>query len=363
MTDPQAQLVPAKQVNPISPLLPISVLLVSAAQSFNLLHKHCLRSPFIEAWAQTCESSPRQYITHPAFGTLDTITCVLVEFFSAAVNDVATNVLAVEFLCLFGTMLLIGYISANRSSAGKAVRWGTTAAFMLAQLLGAAVVYPVYVSMIVYKGSTSARASFVPSAWARTLLPAVFVSFIVPSLVLVFPKLLSTDQTNMVIAVWQLFPIAFTVVSSVLALCLTGSGHSLSTSDMMVSTALIISSMDFMVLISFLAHLYAVYLTYANSLAPASFVPDSALSSPLAVTKAFFTFDFVGCMVATWTLIFYDTSRFASVGRTSLLSAAFIALFGTLLLGPGGSAAWAWSNIEKARLRALVADRPRKANK
>lgn len=353
---------PAREVNTISPLLPISVLLVSAAQSFNLLHKQCLQSPKVDEWAQTCRTLGGRYLGHASLSRIDSTICLMVQFFSAGVDDSATKVLWIEFLGLFGTIILVGYISANRSSAGRIVKWGTTIAFVLMQLFGAAVVSPLYYAMIVYKGSSSARASFIPSGWARTLLPSLIVAFIIPSMVMVVPELFTEYHREMAIAIWQPFPIAFSLMSIILALCFTGSGSSKSTSDAMVSTALIISSMDFMVVLSTLCHLYAVYIIYTERLPLRSFVPDLELMSTSAVTQAFLSFDFLGCMISLWTLIFYDTSRFAGVGRTSVTSAAVIAVLGTVLLGPGGAAAWAWSNIEKARLGALVADRPRKTS-
>ena len=360
-TDAGTVTLPTKQVNPISPLLPISVLIVTSAQAYNIMHRHCLSSPHVQTWIAQCEANPGQFLSYKSLRTLDTVTCVLVKFFAAAWDDSASKALCSEFMALFGIVTLIMMISSNRSSAGSFVRWGSTIVFLLMQILGAGVVLPVYLSVIVYNGSRSARASFIPSGWARALLPTLIVAYLLPSMSMMIPSLFTARQQEIGIALWQPFPVYVSAIAAVLALLFTGSGTAMSTSDAMVSTTLIVSSMDFMVLVSVLCHIYAISIVYTAGTPLSAFIPLSNLPTPASVSHGFLTFDMLAVLVSLWTLIFYDTTRFAGVGKTSIISAALIAVVGTVVLGPGGAAAWAWSNVEKARLGALVADRPRKS--
>ncbi|CCG84143.1 protein of unknown function [Taphrina deformans PYCC 5710] len=350
---------PAKEVAKISPLLPIAVLLITSAQAYKVLHKHCLANPNgLQALSQLCAVQPGHYFANQ---DADRATCLLVESFKVAINDAATYTLLLEFCPLVALMMLVGIISANRSSAGVAVRWGTTATYLAMQIVTAAVTLPLYFSLIVWNSSSSARASFVPSGVSRALLPALACGYGVPVLAMMAPSALTDSAAwEWAIASWQIFPIFVSVIGVVLAFCFTGVTGGQTTSDAMMSTTFIVCTMDTVILGSVAVHAYALYFAHTSDLVLSSLIPSIELSSLTQVMHALFTFDFLGCMIAIWTLIFYDTTRFAGVGKTSLLSASFLAIFGTIFLGPGGAAAWAWSNIERARLGALVADRPPK---
>ncbi|KAJ8607097.1 hypothetical protein MRB53_040533 [Persea americana] len=285
--------------------------------------------------------------------------CAMYE--EVGMNHRPTKALCMEFLTVIAVLTVIGVISANRSSAGPIVRWGTTFFFLVMQAIGGGVALPIYFCFIVYNGSQSARASFVPSGWARSLLPAIMVGYFLPCVTMLLPTLFTQRQQDVGLAIWQAFPAYVSLIAAILAVIFTGSGLvAMSTSDAMVSTTLIISTMDFMVLASIIGHVYAIYIAYSDGMTLASFIPEVNLTTPEHVSHAFLTFDFLACMIALWTLIFYDTTRFAGVGKTSITVSVLISVLGTVVLGPGGAAAWAWSNIEKARLGALVADRPKK---
>lgn len=204
-----------------------------------------------------------------------------------------------------------------------------------------AVVLPIYYILIVWKSSSSARASFMPSGSARALLPAVLFGFLIPSIFLLAPEFFQNQAfLEWGIAVWQLFPILVSFVATTLGFCFSGSdSRSITTTEAVISTTFIVSSLDTTILISFVLHLYAIYSIYNQGLTISTFLPNSDFGTAEDAFYAFFAIDLLGCLISTWTLIFYDTSRYAGVGKTSVLSAALIAVFGTLLFGPGGAAA------------------------
>lgn len=327
-----------KQVIKISPMLPITVLLMVSAQGYKFIHKYSLQGTSPSAFSQTCSHLSGRYFAD--WEPLDAVTCNLVQFWLAAVHDPATRIVLFEFLGLIATVVVVGLISMNRSSAGFVVKWGTTSFWLISQVLGAAVIFPIYFSLIVYKSSSSARASFMPSGSARAILPALILGYLIPSAALMSPGFFPDKMVfEWVVAAWQLFPIAVSVVAIVLGLGFNGVGGSMTTSDAMISTTLIIGSMDTVVLMSFLLHIYALYSVYVQNITYLDFVPGLDMNSPIEAARTLLSFDFTCCLVAVWTLIFYDTSRFAGVGKTSILSAVMIATFGTVVIGPGGAAA------------------------
>lgn len=316
-TKPRAASVP-KEVTQINPLMPISVLVLTAAQAYKILHKYCLASESgLKTLHELCALQDRRYVSDV---TLNRGICLLVEFFKAAIEDPISHVLLVEFASVVAVATLIGLISANRSSAGTTVRWGTTAFLMFMQVVGGAIALPIYFALIVYHSSSSARASFIPSGIARALLPALVCGFVLPSVALVAPGIFpSRSVWELALAIWQLFPILVSVINMVLGFCFTGVRGSKTTSDAMISTTFIVGTMDTVILGSFLMHVYALYSVYTHGFMPMDFLPAIKMETLTQVVHAFFTFDFLGFLISIWTLIFYDTSRFAGVGKTSVL--------------------------------------------
>lgn len=307
----------AKEVAKISPLLPIAVLLASAAQCYYVLHVRLMGSPNgMRELERICSTQVDKYFSHL---DLNRGTCKLVEAFRAAVYNPATKVVLLEFAALVAVITLIAVISSNRSSAGFIVKWGSTAFLMVMQVLGGAVALPILFANVVWNSSSSARASFIPSGTARALYPALFCGFLAPSLVLVAPEPFQKGGIlDQALAFWQIFPILVSIVTMVLAFCFTGIGIAKTTSDAMISTTFIVSTMDNVILFSFLMHAMSIYAAYDQGLTVMDFVPLVTMSSLAEVMHAFFVIDFLGFLVAVWTLIFYDTSRFAGVGKTSI---------------------------------------------
>lgn len=344
MSGTNAPRLSSKSVTKISPLLPIAILLVTSAQAYKVLHKFILATPQASKIDEICAKIPGRY-----FGSLgmvdlrplDGLTCALVQIFSVVIYHPASRIVLLEFMGLIAVVAIIGLISSSRSSAGTLVKWGTTTAFMIMQVIGGAVVLPIYYILIVWKSSSSARASFMPSGSARALLPAVLFGFLIPSIFLLAPEFFQNQAfLEWGIAVWQLFPILVSFVATTLGFCFSGSdSRSITTTEAVISTTFIVSSLDTTILISFVLHLYAIYSIYNQGLTISTFLPNSDFGTAEDAFYAFFAIDLLGCLISTWTLIFYDTSRYAGVGKTSVLSAALIAVFGTLLFGPGGAAA------------------------
>lgn len=344
-----------REVTHINPLMPISVLILTAAQAYKVLFKICLGHEYgLRALSQACALQSSRYVSDE---TSNRGICIYVEVFKTAIENPITRILLVEFAGLVAVVTLIGFISANRSSAGSPVRWGTTAFLMLMQAIGGAIALPIYYSLIIYNSSSSARASFIPSGFARALLPALVCGYVLPTVAIVAPEIFPTiDIWEWVIVYWQIFPVLVSSINMVLGFCFTGVRGSKTTSDAMISTTFIIGTMDTVILGSFLMHLYALSAVYNQGLGPSDFIPDIKMQTTSQIVHAFFSFDFLGFLVSTWTLIFYDTSRFAGVGKTSVMydaasssfytksltdcsSAFLLAIFGTVLLGPGGAAA------------------------
>lgn len=335
---------PTQSVSKINPLLPIAVLLVTSAQAYKLLHKFILSTPQAEFSFDTCVRFPRRYFdTYGGvdLASLDKITCILVRLFNIVIRDPLSRILLAEFLGLITVIMLIGLICSRRSSAGGIVKSFTTLAFVAMQFFGGAVVLPLYFVPIVWKSSSSARASFIPSASARALLPAVIIGLLVPSVSLLYPELFqSQHMLDWTIAVWQIFPITVSSLATALSVCFGGSdGKSLGTTDAVISTSILITSFDTTILLSIALHIYSIYASRSQELSLSSFWPKSNFRTEEEAFYSFFAIDLLGCMTAIWTLIFYDTSRYAGVGKTSILSAALLAVFGTVVLGPGGATA------------------------
>jgi hypothetical protein len=345
----------AKQVSRISPLLPIAALLaIQAFDNYHLLHV-ILGNPLAKELGRNCPSGTGIFNIIEA---LDTTVCGLSNAFEVALADSVNRVVLAEFSTLIAACAVIAHIAANRSSASLPVRYGATFFLIMGQLVGIANVMPIFYALIIWRSSASARASFVPSGVSRALLPALIVGYIFLTAPMQFPHLLSKESFRVIMDLWQPFPVYLSILLAILGSYFYAiSNRQLTASDAVISTTFIVSTTDFLVLCSMLTHGLAIYLYFSLNVSIKDFVPNLELKTASDCLRAFFILDFLGCLTSTWTLIFYDTTRFAGLGRASPLAAIVVAVVGTLVLGPGGAVAWAWSSVEKARLSALVADR------
>ncbi|BFZ56061.1 hypothetical protein PYCC9005_003103 [Savitreella phatthalungensis] len=350
------------QVTRTNPLLPIGVL-VGLAASFQQLGQHVLFGNKVIAKLEQACVNPKyigKYIPLEwgDYGrAVNKVCCIAPKFFQPALESSVQTPFLSEFVPLFGLLAVIVHIAANRSSAGFLVRWSPTFFLLLAQFLGAGFAAPVALSLVVFYGSRSARASFIPSGIARSLLPALTLGYLIPSVIVLAKGLVDDAVLDWGIILWQPFPLYMAII----IIFLSNFFHSpaRNTSDAMVSTTFIVSTTDAVVLVSFLMHLRAIYLAYTNGLDLASYLPNLKTTDIPANVHTFLFFDFLSTIGSLWTLVIYDTTRFANLGTFSVSKCLAILLLGTVVIGPAGATAWAWSQIEKARLQALVADRPK----
>lgn len=356
----------AAQVTRVSPLAPIGVLLGLLAIALHVLHGTViLRNGTGELLRTTCNRPLYQADRYVSFipkqyrgdwsREVNNVFCFFARFFQASLDNPAQVPIIAEFVPLLGMVVAVFYIAAYRSSAGFVVRWSPFFFLVVTQLLGAAVAAPTMLAFVVYYGSRSARASFIPSGVARALMPAVEVGYFLPIYFMQLKGVLSDSAIDWAITIWNPFPIYV----AILLFVLSSSFHSpyRNTSDAMVSTTFIVAFMDFIVLTSFLFHLRAVYAVATNGLGLADYAIDLSSRDLAANVHTFLTVDFLVTAGALWTLVVYDSSRFANLGTTSVARALLTLALGTVIVGPGGAAAWAWSQVERARLQALVADR------
>ena len=355
----------ASQVARVSPLAPIGVLIALLAVALHLMHGTVmLGNGTVQQLRNTCLMPtyqgryvtfiPKQYRGEWTNHAND-LFCFFARFFQASLENPAQVPIIAEFVPLLGLTVAVFYIAANRSSAGLVVRWGPFFFLVVTQLLGAAIATPAMLTWVVYYGSRSARASFIPSGVARALMPAIEVGYFLPIYFLQLKGIISDSAIDWAITIWNPFP----VYVAILLLVLGASFHSpqRNTSDAMVSTTFIVAFMDFIVLTSFLFHLRAVYACLTNGLSLSDYLLDFSTTNLTTNVHAFLTVDFLVTTGSLWTLIVYDSSRFANLGTTGVRKSLLVLAVGTVLVGPGGAAAWAWSQVERARLQALVADR------
>ncbi|ORY78507.1 hypothetical protein BCR37DRAFT_394459 [Protomyces lactucae-debilis] len=345
----------SKQVSRISPYFPIAVLLaIQAFDNYHLLHV-VLGHPLASTVEQGCPARTGAFALIPP---LNKICCILSNAFEIAMGDPVCRVVLAEFSVLIAAVAVISHIAANRASASWPVKYGATIVLVLGQLLGVANIMPIFYALIIWRSSASARASFLPSGVSRALLPAIVVGYFFLTAPMLVPDMFTKGTLRMTMELWQPFPIYLAALMAVLGSYFYAiSNRQLTASDAVISTSFLVSTTDFLVLCSLLTHGLAIYFFVTLRPALKDFIPNLDMRTATDVYRTFFLFDFIGCLTATWTLIFYDTTRFAGLGRASPLAAVVVAIVGTLILGPGGAVAWAWASVEKARLSALVADR------
>ncbi|OJD33163.1 fad binding domain-containing protein [Diplodia corticola] len=267
------------------------------------------------------------------------------------------------FLPLLAVMLVESYRKRNTWS----LLWSPAIWTPLAQLLGLAIVLPLYVLAFFHASQGIAywmpAERCVPHSASKALLPSVLLGFLVPSALMV---LLGAESPYIqeVIALWQLTPVLVSPLSIALAKLQGGSRPAKSAADAPVEDYQDLDMphlkrlYDVLFLVAAAVHVAVLALLASSPDASVvgAFVPAhplSPVSTVAAGMKIFFQFDLL--MVVLTTLVWlalnvWDMKRVGIVGLP-VAKAVVVLLLGNVLVGPGATlvAFWRWREDHMAR--------------
>ncbi|KAH8898447.1 FAD binding domain-containing protein [Thozetella sp. PMI_491] len=326
-----------------------------------------LGAPFIGGWT--------------GLPAVDNVLSVLVKFFSAVVTspDPAHRLQLAYFLTIMVPALLIWTIEANRrgnnqTMMGWLVSCLRPAVFAIAfQIGGIGKIAPLYYLVTLYTSSnphysrTSGRP--VPLSISQALLPALALSFILPSVSMMLPHAMPSSWQN-AIAAWQFAPILVSPLTSLFAAIYRRREpeqpdpreltpyenkdlpHLLST----YSIVFFASALAHVCLVAF------VYTTPAQSLARVFFDVPSPFgtwnSSTLGAQEAIFTWFkwdmllYVGALLVWCMYTVYELRRMGYITTVSAKTSALAVFGSSVLLGPGATyvGVWYWRENAIAKL-------------
>lgn len=198
-------------------------------------------------------------------------------------------------------------------------------------------------------GGRATASSAMPVAEAAALLPSLCIGYLLPTALLLSPGV-SDHQRQLAIAVWQFFPVWFSLTQRLLARLMALSFQPSSPPKLGYQVYLR-RTYNVMLGLSLLAHACALKFVFSTSDPLATlrdmFVPNLAPKGLAACTVALLQWDFLLGMVATlgWAAgAVWQSTRPAdrSLGRALALGLGFVG--GSLLASPGAvvTAAFRW---------------------
>lgn len=304
--------------------------------------------------------------TYTGVRVLDEIFTGLAGFFSAAVDgqDEATRMFCLWFLPQLLPVLAFLYWEATRTTEGLVSR--PTLFGMLAQLITAGVVLPLYFAAHIHRLPINPMTSAKDSRRAWGLLPAIALGFLLPTAFLfLFPasNRISLDTKQIIAAVWQPFPIY--VALAYCALCnyalpsqfendSQSSVHAHLKCTYMLSGLVSLVAHWAILIPSFFASdprysFYQIFIPYP--LHTTLGVPPDSLHSYRLSIRLLFQNDWLTTTVAAYFFFGYvhsQLSRTTAGGpRASMWGWARCMLAWTIAGGPGAAIAWAAVNREE----------------
>jgi hypothetical protein len=190
----------------------------------------------------------------------------------------------------------------------------------------------------------SSRDAIVPSVVAKTLIPSLLLGFVLPMYLMLYPPAEASPEHQKYIAVFQMFPLWIALTQQILILVwfssvLTQWGSNQSTGDQQTVPRFVYGAVA--------AFSGGIHLYFVGSVArdPSLslikvLVPEFQVQGFASQVLVFLKFDYLFTFFA---LLFWIYLEFQQMGRhdTRLVGAGL--LVGTVLVGPGATAAIAWS--------------------
>ena len=191
---------------------------------------------------------------------------------------------------------------------------------------------------------TPSRGIIVPSITAYTLIPSLLIGFVLPMCLMLYPAAPASLEHQKYIAVFQMFPlwIALTqqLLNFVLRSCVPGQwGSKQSTSDQQTVPNFVYASAA---AFSGLTHFYFIASVVNKPSLSFSrcFVPDHQAQDFGNQVLVFLKFDY---LFTFFTLLLWVYLEFQQVGRHDPRWVGAALLVGSVLVGPGATAAIAWA--------------------
>lgn len=315
----------------------MTLLLMLACLALWLMHRLALTGADMSSLTQCA-------ITFTEVKSLNSLFCILVNFFTVASESLATRLLLLEFapLILICNVIMSFMGSDSQSKLILKYPWFFGALY---QLIGAGVLIPFYF----YAAVASTRDKPGDKVVFRTrcqsvekmraVLPANLIGYILPTIASIVPA--SKTSHAYALAIWQMFPLYVGALEAILSRCAfsspidpVGDVEKHRTRGMIQGH--LRSTMDVVVTISAASHWYCCYQIYTSrSLAASSMLPNWKQGTLSQAVYNFLFFDFLCVLAATCLLLRYT----GSMARRDWWALATRCL----TLGPAAGLSRAWT--------------------
>lgn len=209
----------------------------------------------------------------------------------------------------------------------------------LYQTVGGAVIVPLYFLVHSYNFGKPDGARLVPLSWAKTLLPAIGLGYLLPTALMFYP-FGNIDYTMLATAFWQPAPVLVNIIWVILKQMSSSTG----TARPHIRATLAVTGT-----VAAAAHigtLYGIFSPSYPSITPSSiFVPLEARATSFEEAAHFiFQIDYLLIFIAStiWCLQSRAEDRVKGGKRGTRVADLVLLVVSVGLVGPGATLAWVW---------------------